>query len=130
MLKKDLRFHSRNGVKAVLFKGSHKSVGPFKVTVLPVRKKSDNPSFAVVVSKKVAKTAVSRNRIRRRVFEAARKNWPTLQNTDTSLQIIVVCYREDIATMDWDLLQADLLAATKHAAERLKPKKSSKTSIS
>ena len=33
-----------------------------------------NPKCAVIVSNKVAKTAVARNRIRRQVYEALRKN--------------------------------------------------------
>jgi ribonuclease P protein component len=43
-----------------------------------VFQKSAQPRFAVVVSKKVAKTAVTRNRLRRRVYEFVRTTSPSL----------------------------------------------------
>ncbi len=51
---------------------------------------------AVVVSKKVIKSAVGRNRIRRRVYEAVRKNFEYLpEKTD----YIFVIFSKDILTM-------------------------------
>lgn len=105
-------------MKAVLFKGAHKSVGPFKVVVLPTRKKSDPSTAAVVVSKKVARTAVLRNRIRRRVFAVLSDVWPEVVATQ-SLQIVIVCYNKDIGDMSFTDLERDLLAALHHATKKL-----------
>ena len=118
MLKQLHRFHSRNGVRAVLHKGAHKSVGPFKVSVLPTRKHQDPPVAAVVVSKKVMKTAVGRNRIRRRVFSALERVWEELHQ-DSPLQVVVVCYEKELLDMPSEALYRDLHAAAIHAKERL-----------
>lgn len=64
---------------------------------------------AVVVSKKVSKLAVKRNRIRRRVFEAARAE---LGQLTEPYDIIFMIYSADVATMDARQLQnqvSDLL---------------------
>jgi ribonuclease P protein component len=49
--------------------------------------KYDNYRVSVVVSKKVAKSAPDRNRIRRRVYEAIRLNDKTLKNQDIVVTI-------------------------------------------
>lgn len=57
---------------------------------------------AVVVSKKVNKTAVGRNRIRRRVYEAIRKNFEYLpEKTD----YIFVIFSRDFITMPYSELE-------------------------
>lgn len=57
---------------------------------------------AVVVSKKVNKTAVGRNRIRRRVYEAIRKNFEYLpEKTD----YIFVIFSRDFMTMPYSELE-------------------------
>ena len=56
---------------------------------------------AVVVSKKVAKTAVSRNRIRRRVYEAIRANF---EFVPLKRDYIFVVYSADILKMPYNEL--------------------------
>ena len=57
---------------------------------------------AVVVSKKVNKTAVGRNRIRRRVYEAIRKNFEYLpEKTD----YIFVIFSRDFMTIPYSELE-------------------------
>lgn len=57
---------------------------------------------AVVVSKKVEKTAVGRNRIRRRVYEALRLNMDYIpKKTD----YIFVVYSKEVATMPFGKLE-------------------------
>lgn len=56
---------------------------------------------AVVVSKKVAKTAVSRNRIRRRVYEAIRENF---EYVPLKRDYIFVVYSADILKMPYNEL--------------------------
>jgi len=46
------------------------------------------PKFAVVVSKKVSKHAVIRNRIRRRVFEWIRLNLPKLDQDQLTMVFV------------------------------------------
>ena len=58
--------------------------------------------IAVVVSKKVAKSAVKRNRIRRRVYEALRLNLDLIpKKTD----YIFIIYSDDILTMPFKELE-------------------------
>ena len=73
MLSKKYRFHSRGGVKYVYQKG--KTVRGPKMSLVFCDNTKGFTRVAVVVSKKVEKTAVGRNRIRRRVYEALRKNF-------------------------------------------------------
>jgi len=57
---------------------------------------------AVVVSKKVLKTAVGRNRIRRRMYEAIRVNFDRLPKKK---DYIFVIYDKDIARMPFGELE-------------------------
>lgn len=58
--------------------------------------------MAVVVSKKVNKTAVGRNRIRRRVYEVLRKNIDLIpKKTD----YIFVVYSPDVIDMPFNALE-------------------------
>ncbi|MBR3172525.1 ribonuclease P protein component [Candidatus Saccharibacteria bacterium] len=69
--------------------------------------------IAVVVSKKVEKTAVKRNRIRRRVYEALRKN---LNLIPEKHDYIFVIYSNKVATMEFKELEkllGELVAQSK-----------------
>ena len=57
---------------------------------------------AVVVSKKVMKTAVGRNRIRRRVYEALRVNFDLIPKKN---DYIFVVYDKKVATMEFKELE-------------------------
>ena len=57
---------------------------------------------AVVVSKKVEKSAVKRNRIRRRVYEAIRKNFEYLPK---KMDYIFVVYSNNVLNMDFKELE-------------------------
>ena len=57
--------------------------------------------IAVVVSKKVTKTAVARNRIRRRVYEAIRSNF---EYVPLKRDYIFVVYSADALTMPYNEL--------------------------
>lgn len=73
MLRKKYRFHSRGGVKWV-FKHGRTLRGP-AISLVFAENTKGFTRVAVVVSRKVNKTAVGRNRIRRRIYEAVRKNF-------------------------------------------------------
>lgn len=76
MLSKKYRFHSRGGVKYLYQHG--KTVRRAQMSLVFMPNEKGFTRVAVVVSKKVAKSAVERNRIRRRVFEALRINFDLL----------------------------------------------------
>ena len=71
---------------------------------------------AVVVSKKVTKSAPKRNRIRRRIYEIIRLHAPDyLKNTD----IAVIVFNEKIATMPPEELtqsMLDLFSQIRHSS--------------
>ena len=94
MLSRKYRFHSRGGVRYVYQKG--KTVRKPKASLVFAENTRGFTRVAVVVSKKVIKSAVGRNRIRRRVYEAVRKNFEYLpEKTD----YIFVIFSKDILTM-------------------------------
>jgi ribonuclease P protein component len=95
MISKENRFVGNRPIERVYKSARPVRSGPFNIRA----KKSaiDGYRLAVVVSKKVSKSAVVRNRIRRRVFEYARKN--TLNNLNLNgREIIITVFDEAIAT--------------------------------
>lgn len=58
--------------------------------------------FAVVISKKVIKSAVGRNRVRRRVYEAIRLNLPEFKDNK---DCIFVIYSKTIKDIDFEELK-------------------------
>ena len=101
MLSKKYRFHSRGGVKYTYAHG--KTIRTPKLSLVHNHNARGFQRFAVVVSKKVEKTAVGRNRIRRRVYEAIRANLPDYPH---KTDCIFVVYSKDIATMPFTELTA------------------------
>ena len=94
MLSKRYRFHSRGGVRYVYQKG--KTVRTQKMSLVFVPNERGFTRIAVVVSKKVNKTAVGRNRIRRRIYEILRKNFDLVPK---KMDYIFVVYAPDVITM-------------------------------
>lgn len=74
MLAQKYRFHSRGGVHYVHQKGKTVRSPLLVLTFAPNLRHRQR--FGVVVSKKVLKSAVGRNRIRRRLYEALRLELP------------------------------------------------------
>ena len=112
MLKKLYRFHGYGSVRQVYSKGQSVRGG---VISLKVAQRDPNKPYrvAVVVSKKVNKSAVVRNRIRRRVYEAVRTA-PTQPASGTDLVLTV--FSEQVAEMPAEKLRAtvyDLLSKAK-----------------
>jgi ribonuclease P protein component len=100
MLCKKYRFHSRGGVRYIYQKG--KTIRTSKMSLIFMKNTRDYTRIAVVVSKKVDKTAVGRNRIRRRIYEALRKNFEYIpKKTD----YIFVVYSKDVAKMSFSDLE-------------------------
>ena len=101
MLAKKYRFHSRGGVKHTYQKG--KTIRTPKLSLVYVANTRGFQRFGVVVSKKIEKSAVGRNRIRRRVYEAIRAELPNYQAKNDCLLVV---YSKDIIKIPFAELQA------------------------
>ena len=103
MLSKKYRFHSRGGVRYVYQKG--KTIRSPKMSLVFVDNKRGFTRFGVVVSKKVEKSAVKRNYIRRRVYEAIRINLDLIPKEKDYLFVI---FSKDVAKMPFSELEKNL----------------------
>lgn len=95
MISKEHRFHGYNKLTTVYRKGQ---TSRSSLMSLKYYKNTRQPSYrlAVVVSRKVHKSAVVRNRIRRRVFEIYRLLAPQFVD---QYDMIVTVFSEQIADM-------------------------------
>ena len=102
MLAKIFRFHGHNAVRRSYRQGSsvRGALGSLHVFHDPKR---DKMKVAVVVSKKVHKSAVIRNRIRRRVYEIVRTSDLTKQ-----CELIFTVYQVEAATMPAPQLHSEV----------------------
>ena len=100
MLDKQYRFHSRGGVRYVYQKG--KTVRTPKMSLIFADNTRGFTRVAVVVSKKVEKSAVGRNRIRRRIYEALRLNFDYVPK---KRDYIFVVFSKDIINMPFSEIE-------------------------
>lgn len=101
MLNSKYRFHSRGGVKYTYRSG--KTVRRPNLSLVYAENPKKFTRFAVVVSKKVIKSAVGRNRIRRRIYEAIRLEF---DNFPKSRDYIFVVYDAKLKDLPFDELRA------------------------
>lgn len=89
------RFHGHNSIRYVYKNGNivRSHLMTIKTIVNPRRKES---RIAVVVSKKVLKSAVRRNRIRRRVYECIRNE---INNFNNVYDIAVIITSSELLSM-------------------------------
>ncbi len=89
------RFHGHNSLRYVYKNGQaiRSRLATLKYIENSTRKKS---RLAVVVGKKVIKSAVSRNRIRRRIYEYLR---PQISNLSKTYDIVIIVSSSEILTM-------------------------------
>ena len=100
MLSKKYRFHSRGGVRYVYQYG--KTVRKPKMSLVFAENTKGFTRVAVVVSKKVEKSAVKRNRIRRRIYEVIRLNFDKIPK---KMDYIFVVYSKDFLDMTFHELE-------------------------
>jgi ribonuclease P protein component len=106
------RFHGYGGVRTVYQNG--KTVrGPLMTLKYVDRGQRKGYRAAVVVSKKVHKSAVTRNRIRRRVYEIIRRAEPALTERR---DFVLTIFSEQVATMESDQLRQAVESLLKKAA--------------
>jgi ribonuclease P protein component len=108
MISKSHRFHGHNSLNPVYKYGQAFNVS--QISIKSVASRSGKPyRLAVVVSKKVNKSAVVRNRIRRRIYENLR---PKLLNLVQDNDIVINVYNEQAGTLaagELDNILSDLL---------------------
>ncbi len=115
MLAQTHRFHGLSALRPL-----YKSGSVIRGKSLAVRyqaRKDETYRAAVVVSKKVHKSAVVRNRIRRRIYEVIRLADPS---KTSGLDIAVMVYSTDFAGMPYDTLKTELTNLLSKAHSSLK----------
>lgn len=75
MIPKKLRINKQD-TEWVLKKGEQVTSDLFIVRFLSNQNNGDKPQFSIVTSTKLAKKAVDRNKLKRRIYEAIRMNMP------------------------------------------------------
>ncbi len=99
MISAQFRFHGHGSLR-YLFKNAQAVRSRYATVKYTANKKRKAPRFAVVVSKKVHKSAVGRNRMRRRLYEIIRSEQPKLNGVYdvaiivTSAEVIAAPYEE------------------------------------
>jgi ribonuclease P protein component len=106
------RFHGHRAVSKV--RGS--TIHSTSLSLRFMKTKRDDYRLAIVVSKKVAPKAVTRNRIRRRLFELMRTQ-KRLQGL--GIDVIIYAKTDTISKMNSKTLEQEVLTVTKNALQRL-----------
>jgi ribonuclease P protein component len=120
MISKAHRFHGRRAIgrvyrRGATVRGAHNALKYMRNT------RRDSYRVAVVVSRKVSKSAVVRNRIRRRLYEALRQTEGAITEP---YDLVFLVYSDELATIDAAKLQHDITAQLKKAgviADETKP---------
>ena len=111
MIKKQHRFHGYNSLNFVYRQGQTVR-GPLSSIKYTKNPRRQHYRAAVVVSKKVHKSAVVRNRIRRRIYEVIRQLEPKIVEP---YDIVITVFHENIATTPSDELHKLLYAQLSQA---------------
>jgi ribonuclease P protein component len=96
------RFHGHGSLRYVYKNGQAVRTRQITVKYTPNKHRKQS-RFAVVVSKKVHKSAVGRNRIRRRIYEAIRSELPKI--TSPHDVVVIVTSNELLALPTHELEQ-------------------------
>lgn len=105
MLSRINRFHRRNQVIATQKGG--KSVRGKKISLKYREGYAKQPvRVAVIVSKKVSKSAVRRNRIRRRIYDAVRHNFEMIP---ANLQCVITAYDESLKDCPYNEIDDEIV---------------------
>lgn len=98
------RFHGHNSLRYVYANGkaTRTQTVTLKSTTNDRRKHS---RFSIVVSKKVIKSAVGRNRIRRRLYEYIRTH---IKDIEGIHDIVLICTSSELRTLPYDEISSQL----------------------
>jgi len=100
MIRRANRFHGHNSLNLVYGKG--RSVREPRLTLkYALNPNRTNFRLAVVVGKKTSRRAVTRNRIRRRIYEVVRQQSP---NIKANYDLVFSVYSDSLADLSHDEL--------------------------
>lgn len=105
MLAKKHRFYGQGAIRYINRKGTPVRASMFTIKHVP-NKKPNAYRIAVVVSKKVTKSAPKRNRIRRRIFEIVRTSGTEYV---AGHDVVIIVFNDKPAQMPHNELSADVL---------------------
>jgi ribonuclease P protein component len=105
MISRNNRFHGRASIQRLYKNGKMVRFGSLSMRFAP-NSHRDQYRLAVVVSRKVSKSAVVRNRIRRRVYENVRI---LSTSFDTPYDLVIVAYDESLAELPAEKLRTDVI---------------------
>lgn len=111
MIGRKNRFHGHGSLRYV-YKNGKVVRGPLCALKFAPNDRRNDYRLAVVVSKKVSKSAVTRNRIRRRLYEAYRLTAPAMKQPH---DLVVTVFNEQLATIPSDELTKLVRAQLKQA---------------
>ena len=110
-----LSFHNRfhgHGALRYVYKNGTARYGSIMTVKSVVNNRRKTPRIAVVVGKKVLKSAVGRNRIRRRIYELFREDLHVLRpNSD----IVCIVTSAGARTIDHEALKSELQSLLREA---------------
>jgi len=111
MLAFKYRFHGHGSLRYVYSNGQavRSRLVTLKYSRHPKRK---SPRVAVVVSKKVYKGAVGRNRIRRRIYEIIRQELPLFHHNQ---DVVLIVFSSEVLTIPHEELQEAILQLLRSA---------------
>jgi len=95
MISRKNRFHGHGSLRFV-YRNGRTVRGPLCSLKFTENPKRSEYRLAVVVSKKVSKSAVVRNRIRRRIYEAVRLEAPGMRGP---FDMVMTVFNEQVATV-------------------------------
>lgn len=111
MVSKDHRFQGSSSLRFVHARGTVTRGPQFSVKAI-INNHRQTYRVAIVVSKKVSKSAVVRNRIRRRLYELVRKHETGITQP---FDILVLVYSDAVATTPSPKLEQQFLAQLRKA---------------
>jgi ribonuclease P protein component len=98
------RFHGHNSLR-YLYKNGQAVRSRFATLKSTVNSHRSKPRIAVVVAKKIHKSAVGRNRIRRRVYGYVGQQIPIINQ---NLDIVIIVSSSEVLTMSANELKSQL----------------------
>ena len=101
MIAKKFRFHGYGSLKFVYSKGRTARAKFLSLKTVENTRRQES-RLAIVVSKKITKKAPQRNRIRRRLYETVRHEWP---NVKPGHDMVITVFDERTATISSEELK-------------------------
>ncbi len=117
MIKRSNRFHGHNSLRRV-YQNGYSERNPLLTLKYVPNTGRKSYRLAVVVSKKVSKSAVMRNRIRRRLYEIIRTHDKQIS---TACDLVFTVYSDELALMPGNDLEALALRQLSQARLLQKP---------